>query len=74
MRKMSPGYKHLKRRRACFNLKCKWMGQKYHKNNISIFYNPSESLRVAKQTVEDIRFVNVNCIHVHAEIKLYFNS
>ena len=43
MRKMSPGYKHLKRRRACFNLKCKWMGQKYHKNTLSIFYNSSES-------------------------------
>ena len=42
MRKMSPGYKHLKRRRACFNLKCKWMGQKYHKNTLSIFYNSSE--------------------------------
>ena len=41
MRKMSPGYKHLKRQRAFFNLKCKWMRQKYHKTALSIFYKSS---------------------------------
>ena len=41
MRKMSQGYKHLKRRRAFFNLKCKWMRQKYHKTALRIFYKSS---------------------------------